>query len=169
MNIIKSLLTGVLAAAAATSFADDSVDSYLYWMPSTAIEDVYDRPNTIDYDYAMVSADGGSTYLTFYNDTGSLNSQKIAPGMKGYSGFQSESVSSFLFELYKTGEDERVGWTTLNYGSAASYIFSDAMQREKTSVYTITSAIPEPTSGLLVLLGAAALALRRRDAKFARN
>ena len=113
--------------------------------------------------YTKVSTDGGSSYLTLYSAQGGSTREDILTyGNTGRAGFSSEVLfPSFLFEVYD-GDDQKIGWTTLAYADAANYIYSDPSNNSGVSVYKVTQLIPEPTSGLLFLLGAAGLALRRR-------
>ena len=167
MKTLKFML--MLAAAAAAGAVKAEVDSYLYWMVS-ATATYSDAaggtlPGTqVDYDYAKISADGGSSYLSFYGPGGGdLGVDTLDKGVDGYVGFASSpAFSSFLVELYSDESSERVGWATIPYNTAMQYAFTDITQQKLANLYTVTQAIPEPTSGLLLLLGMAGLALRRR-------
>lgn len=167
MKTLKFML--MLAAAAAAGAVKAEVDSYLYWMVSDAA--TYSAAagatlsgTTVEYDYAKISADGGSTYLSLYGPgVGDLGVNTLDKGVDGYVGFASSpAFSSFLVELYSDESSERVGWATIPYNTAMQYAFSDITQQKLASLYTVTQAIPEPSSGLLLLLGMAGLALRRR-------
>jgi len=168
MKTLKFML--MLAAAAAAGAVKAEVDSYLYWMVSetATYSDAAGGtlPGTqVNYDYAKISADGGGTYLSFYGTTGDLGVNTLDKGKDGVVGFASSpAFSSFLVELYSDGSSERVGWATIPYNTAMQYAFSDITKQKLASLYTVTQAIPEPSSGLLLLLGMAGLALRRRRA-----
>ena len=64
-------------------------------------------------------------------------------------------------------EDKRVGWRTYTKEemlAAGSIWKEDGVPAGGVSVFAVGQVIPEPTSGLLLLLGGALLALRRRRA-----
>ena len=169
MKTLKFML--MLAAAVAAGAVRAEVDSYLYWMVSDAATYSDAAGATlsgtqVNYDYAKISADGGDTYLSFYGTDGELSGvDTLDKGKDGVVGFASSpAFSSFLVELYTDSSSERVGWATIPYSTAMRFAFSDITQQKLASLYTVSQAIPEPSSGLLLLLGMAGLALRRRRA-----
>ena len=169
MKIIKFMAMFAAAVAVGASFA--GVDSYLYYMldnnltySNQAGSPLAGTAVPVDqYTYAKVSTDGGQNYLTLYNTDGPMPGvYEIGRGQTGIAGFSSTpSFTSFLFEVYD-GDDNKLGWTTLAYNSESDFVYRDSINPGNTGVFHITSLIPEPTSGLLFLLGAAGLALRRR-------
>lgn len=62
---------------------------------------------------------------------------------------------------YKTGTITQNTYDPLGSDPATKAVFTAA---QMTGTWTATTAVPEPTSGLLMLLGMAGLALRRRRA-----
>ena len=169
MKAIKFIAMFAASLAIGASFAD--VDSYLYYMldgtptwSALAGSTLSGKNVPVDEDtYTKVSTDGGSSYLTLYSAKGgSAGTDILTYGNTGRAGFSSEVLfPSFLFEVYDA-YDQKIGWTTLAYADAANYIYSDPREPNGVSVYKVAQLIPEPTSGLLFLLGAAGLALRRR-------
>lgn len=176
MKALKAIAAIAVAASALSASAD--VDSYLYWMvgdADTGANVTYDTTyvsggGSVDYDYAMIKISGEDSYLTLYNTEGSLGTDILDKGVTAAAGFSSSpAFSSFLVELYAErpeGEDDvMVGWTTLPYSTAmANYVYRDPTAAGSTGVFTVSQVIPEPTSGLLLLLGLSGLALRRRRA-----
>ena len=170
MKVVKFMAMFAAAVAVGASFAD--VDSYLYYMLDSGLtyselagSALKGQPVPVDEDsYAKVSTDGGQTYLTLYSaQGGSTGQDMLTYGNTGRVGFSSTpSFTSFLFEVYDGVTHDRLGWTTLAYDKASDFIYDTPTKSSATSVFHVTQLIPEPTSGLLLLLGAAGLALRRR-------
>lgn len=160
-----------LAAVAAAGLAVLTARADLiYWMVNNPV-DMYRNNNPLTFEYATIKADGatlnvydqsgdtGFSYLYADDETGKIASP-------AYSGSFSDSVTSFLVELWNA-EDKRVGWRTYTKEemlAAGSIWKEDGVPAGGVSVFAVGQVIPEPTSGLLLLLGGALLALRRRRA-----
>ena len=171
MNTIKFIAMFAASVAVGASFAD--VDSYLYYMLDSSLtysalagESLAGKsvPVVAGETYAKVSTDGGDNYLTLYGTGGTGGADEVLLGSKGYAGFSNTpSFTTFLFEVYDD-YGEKLGWTTLSYNKAveSGFIYTDPENKGNTSIFHVSQLVPEPTSGLLFLLGAAGLALRRR-------
>ena len=169
------LMTMVLGAFAA--LADDS---YLYWMVNT--DD--GTADEITYDSVRVRAfetEGGADqgYLTLYYGNGaavgggnpnSIGKGLATEGLPFYASLASVAGSSFSYvvELFNDGA---------LVGQSKSLLFTEAMTKNYVATVTSTgtfpamaswaagrySSVPEPNSAVLLLLGCAALALRRKQ------
>lgn len=175
---MRSLL---LAMAVMGAFAASAVEeSYLYWM----IDTTDGTAGQFTYDTVQVRAfetdagiDSEGTALTLYYGNGNAAGEYVGAGaatsgLSLYAGLASTSGSSFSYvvELFNDGA---------KVGRSGPLAFSDAMARSYIS--TVSSygggvpamgtwsaggftAVPEPNSALLLILGCAALGLRRRKA-----
>ena len=179
MKTTTKLLTA-LAIAAASFGAQAAADSYLYWMAGDTIKNQF-TGKTIDYSYVKVNFGGtvsdanfnsgavtGGDWLTpYYGGEPIGDGRMSAAGAKAggtYWGVfdYSNATTPFVFELFNA-QNEVVGWYSTAIGS--QFITSASSQTGSTgSAFTLTSVVPEPTSGLLMLLGVAGLALRRKRA-----
>ncbi len=145
---------------------------YLYWMvDQTGIQDAP------EFKYAMIAAtDGGeSSYLTLADNDGNALGTKLLwsgyespdsktgpttnPTYADISGYASEAFSFFV-ELYNENSEKVAVTSPVAFSALQNFIYSN-MNQTGVSQYTF-HAVPEPTSGILWLFGAAILALRRR-------
>ncbi len=163
---IKLAMATALALAANALFA--AADSYIYWMVDST------EASSYTYTYATIKVDGQTSYLHMYDPgtdtllTGDdAAGTKLAKGDSGYFGVFDASAmtgSSFLIELWNGGEGP-IAEATLAYATALAggSIYTPGTTGGATaSAITGFTAVPEPTSGLLMLLGMAGLALRRK-------
>lgn len=171
---MKRFLFGAIAAFAAFTASADVI----YWMVA-GTEDITNDNAPLAFYYATISVDGGATHLNMvewqgveavstgfyklYSNEG--DSTSTGPGYSG--SFNSASVSSFLVELWNEN-DQRVGWQTYDQAEVMESIWKDGddTSRDLSGVaqFRVTGVIPEPSSGLMLLLGGMLLALRRRKA-----
>ena len=176
----KLMVLAILACAAFTASAEDS---FLYWMVDVGSTENY------KFNYATIKAanESGITsdYLSLYGsdraeprgtklyaanygvdgkyETGTTTGYGAFAGVGGYG-----IGSRFLVELWTDGatadSPNRVafGWRT--YDAVKDSIFA-AGNMSGASPFTVgsTMLVPEPTGGLLTLLGLAVLALRRKQ------
>ena len=161
MTRTAAMIAGVLIANTLLA-----ADSYLYWMVDPSASSTYE-----DYVYATVKIDGSSSYLQMYDpgteellagDAGT----RLVKGDSGYFGaFDAASMSgaSFLIELWSSAGAESIATATLAYSEALAggAIYTPGKSGGGATPYAV--AIPEPTSGLLLLLGFVGLALRRKS------
>ena len=174
----KLLLIAVLTLASGV-FADDQ---YLYWMlPANYAVD--GTPAAYASIGIMNNASGENTgYLGLYTDSATgpnylgTDTYDLSGGVAAlYAGVITADYagSSFYIELLNdSGEFLGRSEQLLSYSDAAQYLATlggtgsgSAAGAWGTSTSFTTQAIPEPTSGLLLLLGVAGLALRRKNKK----
>ena len=172
MRTAKFIAAATVLALAAMARAEDN--SLLYWMVENP---VYSYNNeSVDFKYAKIQAidnDGanGASYLYVYNQQGSTGYDRAydIPGDNGYSTggiysglFDGTKVDTFLIELYSATND-KVGWQSVSYAQAFNNgSIATTMQTGGATVLAVGQVVPEPTSGLMLLIGLAGLALRRR-------
>jgi len=140
---------------------------YLYWMIDGDNLELEGEAFS-DYAFARVKDLQSGQWLHVYDASGSMTSATAVDKATATSGpmlwgaFDAESSSSessFLFELYND-DHEVVAWQTV----LSSYLIDNIGNSlyPAFTPYMLTSVVPEPTGGMLVLLGAAMLALRRK-------
>ena len=171
----RFLLTAIVALFSRAAFAEPDLLLYFQISDSPQFDNSDD---TCSYDFAMVSftTDGTNPsggYLDLYADGETVSQgQALASGSDAaYAslGSKPSAESQILFELWSWSDSdnsfERVGYYTALYSDLIGNIMesggvSPAMPLMIAQVHA--EAVPEPTSGLLTVLGVAFLALRRK-------
>lgn len=128
----------------------------------------------IDQIKAIVSANGLSGASSYAFGSGALNNGAAVMSATAsgkdikYSGSGIDSYSGFIFVEDAAGE--KASYSSLakidiaNDSSGKTFLFGSQADNLSSNSFTVGSSVPEPTSGLLLLLGMAGLALRRRRA-----
>ena len=173
---MKMKIFSFLLAACAV-FASQAEDSYLYWMVDTASANDFAPYDEVKVKAVPSGNVGGGEYLSLYYGNGNLAGQSVtaleignaaAMGLAFYAGLVAPANNfSYLVELWNdsavVAQSEMI--TTYSEG-VAQYIatMSGAGGINPVTPWTAGgfSAVPEPNSALLMLIGCAALALRRR-------
>ena len=174
----KSILLAMFLGAAGTSSADDS---YLYWMINKD-----ELANYSSYDNVRIKAVNGGTetYLNIYSgpssdsfsyhaagdNISSIGTDQVQDAIDWGEGFYASlaglsglSSYSFIVELWNDNNFLAQSFGDGTYGAVSAYIYSGGISAPPATPWIATSFdIPEPSSGLLMLLGMAGLALRRR-------
>ena len=173
-TIVNSICAKALVAVALTGAALSASADLLYWTVSDAKGDANSGKldEAIPFYYATVKAD--DTRLNVYDANGATDRWKIyadavtlpgtSTGLAAYSGaFSADNVSSFLVELWSEN-GVRVGWQSYSASSVANSIWQGDTPTSQTGAQAlvVSAVVPEPTSGMLLVLGGALLALRRR-------
>ena len=132
-------------------------------------EDLFASGSALDGDGYF----SNSGHVSIYNESGDTGYWKLyaqAPrpnsstGSAGYAGsFATSDVSNFLVELWNA-DGSRAGWQSYSASSVANSIWQGSNPTSQTgaTALVVSAVVPEPTSGMLLMLGGALLALRRR-------
>jgi len=155
-NVFKVAAVAFAALVAVTAKAEA-----LYWQVNEGSTDKA-------FQYAILNATDGTTTRQLAGATaeGSAPNQFVSLQNTDISSYANSSWSFFV-ELanYDNGSWETVKrGATVSYSDLSDYIatsFNDGLRIAQAGGYNL-GAVPEPTSGLLLLIGGSLLALRRR-------
>ena len=170
MKINKTFAV-ILAMAVLPSLADVEA---LYWQVTSDM-----NPTPIQFQAAAMVAEDGSGNKTYLNDSNgnawqSANSDKTTTETIA-SIWSDTYASGYTFYIELMNKDDGGNWYTAgsvnksngsnwSYADISANIFSSSSMAMNlaTPLTSGTAHVPEPTSGLLMLVGGALLALRRR-------
>ena len=166
---------GALAALALAFAPLAATADLLYWMvdPNNLTwSESSGKTGTVAFEYASVRVEGASEPLHNFDQEGATeywqlykDEDNASAPLIAYSGsFDRNSVSRLKVEVWDL-DDQLVGWWYYGVAEVSSYIWPEGSRPESGATpLAVTQMVPEPTSGMLVLLGLAGLALRRRRA-----
>lgn len=162
---MKRGLVGLLLVAGIAAHAEYS--SYFYWQVDASV---------VDFSYAQLRLSGGSQYFTIgdtaYTKVGAETPDDASLGRSTLAvaanlGAYASGEYSFLVEVF--GEDGGLlaSSDVFSYDDiAGAFVYSDIGSTLSGTAYGVSvSNVPEPTGGVLLLLGLAALGLRRKTGK----
>ena len=131
-----------------------SANSYLYWMVENPT--VAGAQSGSVYSYARLSA--GDTEIESLALKGGTTGTSWAD-VSTYAG----TDTSFFVELLNDDFDVMTAQQNIGtYATLSSYIKDSAMDMTQTAINVNSFNVPEPTSGLLMLLGVGLLGLKRK-------
>ena len=172
----KLIVSALMALSCGVLFAADT-DMYLYWMIADDADLSFTDKDGVKIETPELSgynariAYGEGQYLNLYESVGgdpagSFNAYD-AQGWDMLAGVGGFEGNTFFVELFNAAEGTAYKSAPVDYGALEAYMSTMKGQARPADTYGFKSftAVPEPTSGLLLLLGVAGLALRRKNKK----
>ena len=153
----KLILTMIFCLAAGIAKAD----VMLYWTVDPKVKGYdyaviygisHDKENNVDVYKALDAVTAGSAI-----DTNVSVSKKEIPGTGG------SEYANYIVRLFNNSKVTYES-SIYSYNSLAAHVWATDMLSMKATEAFVFRAVPEPTSGLLLLLGVAGLALKRKRA-----
>ena len=152
----KLILTMILGLAAGIAKAD----MMLYWTVD---------PKVKGYDYAVIygiSHDENNVDVYKALDAvtaGSAIDTNVSVSTKEIPGTGGSAYANYIVRLFNNSAVTYES-SIYSYNSLAAHVWATDMLSMKATEAFVFRAVPEPTSGLLLLLGVAGLALKRKRA-----
>ena len=157
----------VAAVAFASLVAVTAKAEALYWQVDQGV-------TYPEFEYAILNVTGGelgnnSQRLAAASAEGTAPNQYVSVQNTDISSYASDTYSFFV-ELANYNNDSwkpvkagtPVSYTALQSGGYVATSFQEGLKIAQSGGYNMGQSVPEPTSGLLLLMGGAMLALRRR-------
>lgn len=157
-NLFKSLVAGMLLLVGASASA-----GMLYWQVSGADQD-------FDEAWLVAEAKNGGALNNIEGVGSQSDKRSTALTQTDISAYEGDGYLFYVEMCNYNGDTVATGYkysydelVSSGYVAANSFEVDDAIA--KASAANLGSPIPEPSSGLLLLMGGAMLALRRRRQK----
>ena len=152
---MKKLLILFAATLAFASVRADSSDSYLYWMVDTG-------SSGITFSDVALFATSPDTFLQAVSAASGGTS--IGGSYASLAGLSNPATMSYYVELYNASGDAIFQSEAFTYSSLANSIYTRTMASGATPYNMAVNLhpVPEPTSGMMFLVGAMLLGLKRK-------
>lgn len=176
----KAMMMGVVLAGVLGAFSVSAADeSFLYWMVDTdaTTDFTYNKVQVRAFETAAGIDSEGSVLTLYYGNAieagTSVSADDVAGGLPFYASLADSYTEGYSYVIELFNDSVKVGRsdTPLAYTTAAAQGYIAQMTSAGTLPAMSTwmaggfTAVPEPNSAMLVILGCAALALRRRKPK----